>query len=134
MAVERVSGHPMIWWGMALAPFVYLGLSLFVIQPAGPALGAGTLAAVLAGIGVLQLGAAQVIWARVKRGTLTTLTTADGNTAPWAVIVWALDEAPAVLGFVLIILGGAREIAFGLMGASVAALLLNAYWTLEGGA
>jgi len=131
---ERVQGHAVIWSGFTFAPFAYLLLSLFLLEPQGALPGGSLLPVTFAGIGLLQIAAAQVLWVLMKRGALPAQGTRDGRAPHWAVVVWALDEAPAILGLVLILLGGPRAPAFGLMAASVGGLMLNPYWTLEGGA
>ncbi len=132
MAVVEKSppASPMIWWGLVFAPFVYLGLILFVVEAPAAAV-APSLPAILVGIAALETAVAQVLWVQVKRGTLTTLQTSGGAPAPWAVIVWALDEGPAVLGLVLAFLGAPQGVSFTLIGLSLLALLMNPYWTLE---
>lgn len=126
MVSARVSGYPMIWWGMVSAVFVYTFLALFVLEPAGavdPMVLYG-----LAAAGAAQAGIAQVMWAKARSADPPA---AGASAPPWPVVAWALDEAPAVMGFILFMLGGPIALSLTLLGVSLAALLMNPYCALE---
>jgi hypothetical protein len=128
--VSERAGQPMIWWGLLSAPFIYAAILQFM-PPAPPPAADLTSSAVLVAVGVLELMAAQVLWAQVKRGAFAGKTDAKGQPLPLPIIVWALDESAAVVGLVIAYLGAPPAWSFGLFGVAVAALLLNPYWTLE---
>lgn len=127
MVSNQVSGFSMIWWGMVFAVFVYAFLALFVLEPASSSI-EPTFLYVLAAVGVAQVGAAQVVWTKARNADPPA---AGAATPPWPVVAWALDEAPAVIGFIVFILGGSIVLSLTLIGVSLAALFMNPYWALE---
>jgi hypothetical protein len=118
----------MIWWGLVFALFIYLFLATVLLDPLTSGV-APVIHYVLAGVAVMQVGVAQILWARVRGAEAAA--PPSGVMSQLPVVVWSLDEAPGVIGLVVFLLGGPLVLSLTLLGLSLAALLLNAYWMLD---
>lgn len=99
----------LVWASMLVGPVAYAGIVMSGIVPMNPEGLPDPARLALAGLAIVAVVASRVLWGRLTAGAEEEAGRAASpvpppgpdRVLPRAVVVWALDESVAVLGFVL---------------------------------
>jgi len=99
----------LVWASMLVGPIAYAGIVVSGVVPMNPEGLPDVARFVLAALALVAVVASRILWARLVSGSGEEAGRPAPRTAPFgpdpvlprAVVVWALDESVAVLGFIL---------------------------------